>query len=72
MNNYLKKIIIEIIIRFQDNEDGYILSPTGSSFYGKVGPNLKLCGEVSSGCYGNCWSTGVESSYVCTNICIFR
>ena len=58
--------IIKNNICFQDNEDGYILSPRGSSFYGKVGPNLKLCGEVSRGCYGNCWSTVGKSSYIRT------
>ena len=34
----------------QEGEDGYILSPTKSSFEGKIGPNLKLCGKVSSAC----------------------
>ena len=28
--------------------EGFILSPSGHSFFGRIGPGLKLCGEVSS------------------------
>ena len=27
--------------------EGLILGPNGHSFFGKIGPGLKLCGEVS-------------------------
>jgi amyotrophic lateral sclerosis 2 protein len=35
----------------EEGEDGYILSPTKSSFEGKIGPNLKLCGKGNLAVY---------------------